>query len=191
MMLLDQFAPHADFVERHHIEVPASPEEAYRAIWTTDVGRSSLIGALLTLRSLPGLFLGRGGEPRRARALTLQGIIDGGFGRLGELPGEEIVLGVAGRFWRPVGNLEPFRVETFTGDLPPGLAKAVWNFAVRQAAAGQATVVSTETRVVCADAATRLKFGAYWSVIRPFSGLIRLVMLRAIRRTCAELGARA
>jgi hypothetical protein len=184
-MLIDQFAPHADFVERHSIEVPASSDAAYRVLWTTDFGSAWPIKLLLSLRSLPGVLLARGGEPRPLRSLTLEGILDAGFGRLAEAPGREIVLGVAGRFWRPIGNLEPFRMESFTGDLPAGLAKAVWNIAVREEGAGR-SVVSTETRIVCADAASRLKFGAYWSVIRPFSGLIRIVMLRAIRDTCAE-----
>jgi hypothetical protein len=183
-MLLDQFAPHPHFVERHSLQVRASPEVAYRAIATTDFGTSSLISLLLLLRSLPGLVAARGGASPRRGPLTLKTIVDSGFGRLAEAPGREIVLGVAGRFWRPVGNLEPFRRDFFTGDLPPGLAKAVWNFAVHPAGAGQPVLVSTETRVVCADPASRRKMAAYWTLIRPFSGLIRVVMLRAIRRTC-------
>jgi len=183
-MLLDQFAPHPHFVERHGIQVRASPEVAYRAIAATDFGTSSLIRLLLLLRSLPGLVTSGGGAPRRGGPLTLQSVIDSGFGRLAETPGREIVLGVAGRFWRPVGNLEPFRREYFTDALPPGLAKAVWNFAVHQPGPGHPVLVSTETRVVCADPASRRKMGVYWTLIRPFSGLIRVVMLRAIRRTC-------
>jgi hypothetical protein len=43
-------------------------------------------------------------------------------------------------------------------------------------------MLSTETRVACGDAASRAKFRVYWTFVRPFSGLIRIVMLRAVRR---------
>jgi hypothetical protein len=46
------------------------------------------------------------------------------------------------------------------------------------------TVLTTETRVACGDPASRAKFRAYWTVVRPFSGLIRILMLRAVRREC-------
>jgi len=113
-------------------------------------------------------------------------MIDAGFGRLEEAAPREIVLGVAGRFWRPTGNIEPFRRENFDGAVAPGLARAVWNFALRDVGDGH-TLLSTETRVVCGDAASRRKFLAYWLVVGPFSGLIRRSMLRAIRREVARV----
>jgi hypothetical protein len=122
--------------------------------------------------------------------LTLQTLIDKGFGRVAEDPGREIVLGLVGRFWRLAGNVQSFCPANFTGDLPPGLAKAVWSFAIDdRSAAGQPVRIVTETRVVCADRASRVKFGLYWSLVRPFSGLIRIFMLRAIQSTCARLRA--
>ena len=47
---------------------------------------------------------------------------------------------------------------------------------------GDRCLLSTETRVHAADNATRRRFGRYWRLIRPFSGLIRIVFLRAARR---------
>jgi hypothetical protein len=44
--------------------------------------------------------------------------------------------------------------------------------------------------VVCGDRASRRKFGLYWGLVGPFSGLVRLAMLQAIRRTCAGGGRR-
>jgi len=41
--------------------------------------------------------------------------------------------------------------------------------------------VATETRIRCTDDASRRAFLRYWRVIRPFSGLIRMEMLRSIR----------
>jgi hypothetical protein len=185
-VLLDQFAPRPHFKASYSVVVDVSADEAYRAIWTTDFGSSSVITALMLLRNLPSLLLRRKAALHVGRSLTLQAVIDSGFGRLAETPGREVVLGLVGRFWTPTGNLEPFRPGYFTGELPPGLAKAVWNFAVQdRRAAGEPVRVVTETRVVCADPASKHKFGLYWALVRPFSGLIRLVMLRAIQRTCA------
>lgn len=42
-------------------------------------------------------------------------------------------------------------------------------------------LVSTETRVLCADASARCRFLPYRFVIRPASGLIRRVKARQIR----------
>jgi len=50
-----------------------------------------------------------------------------------------------------------------------------------EATGERTTILSTETRVTCGDAASRRKFLLYWSVIRPFSGLIRILLLRALR----------
>jgi hypothetical protein len=190
-VLIDQFAPHPHFVERHIIDVGVSADEAYRALWATDFGTTPWIRALWLLRTLPSRLLRRQVPVKVGRRLTLQTIIDGGiFGPLAEAPGREIVLGLVGRFWRPAGNLEPFRPELFTGALPHGLAKAVWSFAVQDgSAAGEPVRVVTETRVVCADRASKVKFALYWALVRPFSGLVRIIMLRAIQRTCARLRA--
>jgi hypothetical protein len=42
--------------------------------------------------------------------------------------------------------------------------------------------LATETRVWAADPSSRRRFRRYWLVIRPCSGLIRRVWLRAIKR---------
>jgi hypothetical protein len=73
----------------------------------------------------------------------------------------------------------------FRGPVQPGLARGVWNFAVQEVGQ-ERTVLSTETRVVCGDTSSRLKFRAYWIVVRPFSGLIRVIMLRAVKNACAR-----
>lgn len=181
---IDSFAPNPDAVEIHSIVIDASPETVYRALWTADLGDALIIKFLLGLRSLPEFIL-RGGRSPRERKITLQTIIDSGFGILANEP-EEIVLGVTGRFWRPTGNLSPFRREVFEGPVPEGFAHAVWNFSIKEVSAGR-TVLSTETRVICGDSASRRKFRLYWFFVRPFSGLIRRVMLRAVRRVAVSL----
>lgn len=182
-MLIDSFAPNPDATEIHKCEIGAAREAVYRALWTTDLGNSRIVKGLLALRTLPSLILKPECRPRSPQKITLQTLIEAGFGRLAEEPGREIVLGITGRFWRPTGNTLPFRQEDFTGVVPAGLARAVWNFSVLSSAAGR-TILSTETRITCGDKASRLKFRAYWLFVRPFSGLIRIIMLRAIKRAC-------
>ena len=182
-MLIDSFAPNPDAIEVHSIVIGASPETVYSALWTTDVGGSLIIKLLMGIRSLPEFIRRRGCLPRRELKITLQTVIDSGFGILANEPAE-IVLGVHGKFWRLTGNLLPFDRDSFAGAVPLGLARAVWNFTLRQN--GAVTILSTETRVTCGDHASLRRFRAYWLFVRPFSGLIRLLMLRAVKKACAK-----
>lgn len=182
-MLIESFAPKPDAVEIHKIGIAAAPETVYRALWTADLGSSPVIKGLLALRSLPERLLHPGQQRRPPQKVTLHTLVETGFGKLAEEPGREIVLGITGRFWRPIGNMLPFHQEDFQGPVPLGLARAVWNFTVQEVSPKR-TLLSTETRVVCGDATSRWKFRIYWAMIRPFSGLIRLLMLRAVRRVC-------
>jgi hypothetical protein len=184
-MLIDSFAPEPDAAEIHKIEIAAARETVYQALWTTDIGSSHVVKGLLALRSLPAFILLPKRRPRARQKISLQTLIDAGFGQLAEEPGREIVLGITGQFWRPVGNTLPFNRDEFLRPVPAGLARAVWNFTVQEAAANR-TTLCTETRITCGDKTSRLKFRAYWLLVRPFSGLIRLVMLRAVRRACED-----
>jgi hypothetical protein len=184
-VLIDTYAPKSDARELHQIEIAAGAEVVYQSLWSADLGSSVIIKTLMGLRTLPALLLHpRHSEPTYyRRKFTMQALIDFAFGKLGEEPGREIVLGVAGKFWRPTGNVLPFDVRNFIGPVPAGLARGVWNFHVEQVGPRR-TVLSTETRVVCGDTASRIKFRTYWLFVRPFSGLIRRLMLKAIKREC-------
>src|SRR5918992_3176162 len=130
-MLIDSFAPRPDAVETHRIVINAPREIVYRTLWTADLGHSFVIKLLLALRSIPG-FIARPSPMPRNQKITLQTLIDSGFGLLAEKPGEEIVLGVTGRFWRLAGNLSPFNRPDFDRAVPEGFARGVWNFSVSQ-----------------------------------------------------------
>ena len=183
-MLIDSFAPNPDAVETHSISINASSDPVLGALRTADLGGSLIIKLLLGLRALPEFVLHGGRAVPLNRKVTLQTVIDSGFGILAQEP-NEIVLGVTGRFWRPTGNLSPFNREDFDRPVPPGLARGVWNFSLKEEGPGR-TILSTETRVVCGDDASRRKFLRYWFFVRPFSGLIRRLMLRAVKRACVD-----
>jgi hypothetical protein len=191
-MLLDEVLPEFHVRASYGTQVVASPERVYASVWTADFDHWGLMRALLMLRGLPGLLTAPRQTWRRMRArgglrrVRLEDVLASGFTLLGEQPGEELVLGTVGRFWLARGELTPVSPESFREVSVPGTAKAAWNFAVHPGNGGR-TVLRTETRVLCADLATRRRFRTYWAVISPFSGLIRREMLAAIRDT-AELG---
>jgi hypothetical protein len=176
--LIDELMPRFDAVERHAIRIAAPPEVVYAALRRVDLLGSRLIRWLIALRSLPAA-LGRP-RARAARvALTLDRMLEHGFVLLGERPGRELALGVVGRFWTPGGERVPVDAEGFRAFDRAGYAKVVWDFRLAPEAGG-ATRLSTETRIWCLDPGSRRRFGRYWLVVRPFSGLIRLVLLRAV-----------
>lgn len=187
-MLIDTYAPTADASEFHQIEIKADRELVYEKLWRADLAGSLVIKILMGLRTLPGLLLHPSSlnlkQPDfRRRAITMQNLIESGFGKLAEDPGKELVLGIAGRFWRPTGNVSPFDKVNFSGPVPQGLARGIWNFQVKASGPGR-TILSTETRVICGDPRSRTKFRIYWLFIRPFSGLIRHLMLKSVKRAC-------
>ena len=181
-MLIDEIMPEPHFAERHAIRIAAPPERAYEAVRRLDLRGSPVIRALFALRSLPALFSRRG---RRGLGSTMDTLLANGFVLLEEQPPREIVLGLAGQFWKPTGGIARLEADEFRGCDLPGLALAAWNFTVLPTDEG--SLVATETRVRCTDTAAHRSFARYWRVVRPFSGLIRTEALRAIRKA-AERG---
>ena len=182
-MLIDDYLPHADFAERHALRVHSPPERAYAAARRLDLSGSLPVRALFAMRSLPAL-LTRRGRGQRGLRLSMEGLLRSGFVLLAERPPHEFVLGLAGRFWTPAGGIERMHPAEFPMFDRPGMALAAWNFTILPT--DQGSLVATETRVRCTDAAARRSFGRYWRVVRPFSGFIRMEALRAIRRSAEQ-----
>jgi hypothetical protein len=180
-MLVDEFLPVHDFVERHHLDILASPERVYAAVRTLNMSNSTIIRWLFLLRGLP-TFLHPHDQLKQALGLTLEGLLKNGFILLGETPPQEILLGLVGRFWTATGGIARLDAAGFRNFNTPGYAKAAWNFFFSPLADGT-TRLTTETRVQCLDETSRRYFRLYWLFIRPFSGLIRKAILRAIKRT--------
>jgi hypothetical protein len=113
----------------------------------------------------------------------MEGLLRSGFVVLDEAPGDEIVLGLVGRFWSPTGGLLRVDPAEFAGFDRPGYAVAAWNFTLR----GDGPVtLATETRVRLTDDGARRRFRPYWALVGPFSGLTRREMLRVVRRAAEE-----
>lgn len=155
MRPLDDFLPVYEFVERHEIAVRADTARIDRAIREVTLAEVPLARALVRLRGIRGTSADRPLLDGMARRGSL----------LEDVPGEGVVLALSGQFWRRRG-----------GDRDGPRAEAVVDFRTGPES------LSTETRVHVADLAARRKFAGYWRVIRPFSGLIRIVVLRAAKR---------
>ena len=185
-MLIDRYLPRYDMRSSHEIEIDAPPEVTYRVARELDLSDSPIAKVLFGLRSVPRLLAGGEGPP--LNGLTLDTLLESGFKVLGEEPSEELVVGVVGQFWRPASGIRDVPAELFTQFERPGFAKATMNLRVRPRGAGSR--FSTETRVLCIDAAARLRFKLYWTLIGPFSGFIRGEMLRSVKNN-AERAAQA
>jgi hypothetical protein len=58
--------------------------------------------------------------------------------------------------------------------------KIFWNFYFKEIETNK-TLVSTETRILCLTKKSKFRFAIYWFFVKPFSGIIRLEMLRLIK----------
>jgi hypothetical protein len=112
-----------------------------------------------------------------------------GFTPLREVPGRELVFGLAGRFWRPDGDLRRIPDErAFQAFAEEGCVKAAWNLALDEVSADSCEVW-TETRIVCFGASARRKFRMYWTLVGPFSGTLRRDLLRGVASRAEAYGA--
>ncbi len=170
MRPLDDFLPDYEFSERHSLAIDAPAARIDAALRTISIRDIAVAQALWRMRRLGRPYGDSqkpfvGGEP--------PGVV------LEDVPEEGIVLGLTGQFWRVLGSRDrdkPRTADEFLAFTRPDTCKAVIDFRVGRSS------LSTETRVHVADPAARRKFRRYWFVIRPFSGLIRIFLLRAARR---------
>jgi hypothetical protein len=179
---LDDVLPAWDAREAHEARVDAPPAEVAAALEEVTPAELPVSRLLLELRGLPGRLGGNGGVVGDARRPLLDVMRELGFVELARDDGRELVLGAAGRFWSVRGN-RPVPLagrHDFAAFRAPGHVRAAMDFLI--APAGDGARVVTETRVQATDRAARRSFRRYWFLIRPWSGLIRREMLRALRR---------
>jgi hypothetical protein len=167
--LLQRYLPHWQYAEKHSIRITAPVENIFRLVDQLDISESRVIQLLYWLRGMS------------SRMLNKEGMRSGRFIELERVTNEEIIIGVIGQFWKPNGNLQVFIPADFQDFNKTGFLKAVWNFKITPQSS-TVSLLETETRVQALDEIARKKFSRYWFVIRPFSGLIRLEILKAIKK---------
>jgi hypothetical protein len=128
--------------------------------------RRPLVGVLAALRMLPALIgqlLHRKAQPPAPKRMGLRAIAEmpasnGGWSLLAERPGQEIALGLVGRFWKPVIEYAPVVAEEFRDFSEPGYAKTVYALSVRPLQDGQSTLLSAVMRTATTDEYARRWF---------------------------------
>ena len=164
---------------RYEIRINAPASVVYQCLLRLDFSELWPVRLLMTVRS--GRLLPRNRAPSDLR----QRLLGTGFVMLAEVPGDELVIGVAGRFWRPDGGrCMELTAKDFAGFSRPGYAKVAWNFKLR-AESPESTLLSTEIRIKCFGRSALWKFRIYWRLVGPFSGLIRKTILKQVK-TVAE-----
>jgi len=174
---IDAFLPNCDFCASYQIHINAPRSTVYECLVHSDFNELWLTRLLMTLRTGKRM-------PRHRRPGDLRQRLQGtGFVILEDVPEDELVIGIAGRFWRPDGGRCMDLTEAnFVEFSRPGYAKVAWNFKLRaELSETERTTLSTETRIQCLGRAALWKFGIYWSLVGPFSGLIRKAILKQVQ----------
>jgi hypothetical protein len=173
-MLVDELMPVYDMSDAVATVVHADASATWDALMEVDlieVGRRKpLIGLLGALRMLPEIasHLLHGERPPAAPArLRLCDLADvpsqnGGWTILDERPGEEIALGLVGKFWWPVISYADVSSADFKRFSEPGYAKHVYSLRVNDLD-GSTTLLRGEMRVATTDEHARRWFRRYWT----------------------------
>ncbi len=175
MTLVDELLPVFDVSDELAVVVEASTARTWNALMSADlieVGRRRpLVATLGALRVLPEIVahLLHGETPPAAPArLTLRDTTElpangGGWILLGERPGEELALGLVGKFWRPVIQYADVDADQFTAFGVPGWAKTVYSLSVT-AIDGEHTLLRAVMRTATTDKQARRWFRRYWTL---------------------------
>lgn len=192
----EDFLPIYDVSDAVATVANADRQTAWQALLDVDllqVGRETpLVGMLGALRMLPEIVghLLHGERPAkppesmRLRDLPSIPMSEGGWILLGERPGEEIALGLVGKFWRPVIEWAPVAsADEFRAFSQPGFARTVYDLSVRELEPGK-TLLSGQMRTATTDEHARRWFRRYWTFgIGSGAHILVSALLDSARRT--------
>jgi len=175
-MDLDDLLSEPDHVTRQCRWIAAPPSAVWDALHEVKLTGLPVTVVLSAVRFLPVLLAGKG------------------FGHLHDRPfldvlpvpllsseaPSSVVFGGALQAWRLTGGEEPPELDAdgLRAWSAPGWVRAGMDF--RLTPLGNGTELSSETRVVSTDAATRRRFALYWLFVRPGSTAIRWEVLTAV-----------
>jgi len=178
---LDDIMPEYQFFERHSARIHARPELVMQAIRQSTFAD---LKSLVTLLKIRGAALRTPihdtdwQDKRVLDAFSASGYLLGGSEH------EIAMFGV----WNVRANRRPEvrTVQEFADYREQGAVKMAFDFNVEESGEGWSTI-STETRVVATDDATRRGMGRYWRLIVPGSGLLRLQWLEGIKKRAESM----
>ncbi len=172
--LYEQFLPVFDNSDELAVVVEADSTTTWRALVNADlmaVGkRHPMSAALGAVRMIPELMTGLlhgdlpDAPPASMRLGTMTDEVSGAgtWVKLGERPGEELALGLVGKFWKPTIEYRAVAADDFAGFDEPGFAKTVYAFRLRPAPGGR-TFLTAVMRTATTDEHARKWFRRYWT----------------------------
>jgi hypothetical protein len=174
-VLADDFLPAYEVSDEVATVVEADTSTVWQALMDADlieVGRRTpsvaVLGALRILPEVVSHLLHGERPPAASDSMRLRDLAElpadqGGWVLLGEQPGEEIALGLVGKFWRPVISFASVRADGFRDFAQPGYAKTVYQLSVRPLQDGR-TLLSGLMRTATTDEHARRWFRRYWTL---------------------------
>lgn len=175
-MDLDAVLPDPDHVTRQSRWIDAPPDVVWDELHAVRLSGLPVTVVLSTARFLPVVLTGHGLGQLRDRpfldALPVPLLAS-------DRP-ESVVFGGVLQAWKLTGGAEPPVLDAvgLRAWAEPAWVKAAMDFRLTPSLGG--TELSSETRVVATDPATRRRFALYWRVIRPGSSAIRWEVLTAV-----------
>lgn len=183
-MLIDKYLPKFDFTEVYDIEIEATPEVAYRAINEATLGDMSVVVRLLLwLRAIPDRIMGNKSMDLDSRTPFITQQSDDSIILEQQAP-HEIVLGMImkGRVWEKQNKeIKLTHADDFLAFKNPEYCWVVSHLRVDSSGTSGTVIVRTESRTMGLSQQATKEFKSYWRIIKPFSGLIRRLMLNAIK----------
>ncbi len=169
---LAQLLPDAEFAERHTGAVAADVETTWARLQRLSWGDVAGGTVLMRLRGL-----GFGGRSRRAVLDLFRGVA-----HFEEEPPRSLAFLMIGKPWLPIPASRPVAsLEQAAQFREPGWLVYGMDWLLTPLDDGR-TLVETHTLCRPTSASARIAFRGYWTVIRPFSGLLRRGMIAALGR---------
>ena len=198
-MLLDKYLPEYDVTEVHSIRIQAAPETVYNALMELSITEiSGVVRFLFWLRALPEKPGAKKLAQRNGSKPFLKAMLDNGFTALAEQPPQEFVFGMIapgniGRFWKTAAmkNISLKDGQSFMAFTDPDYIRVVANFTITGAEKPGWVIVSTESRSKGLSKKAFKQFRPYWTFIRPWSGLIRRLWLKGVKRKVEQQTAKS
>jgi hypothetical protein len=179
--VLDDAMPEYQFFERHSARIHARPEQVMPAIRQSTFGDMKSLVTLLRIRGAALRINDTGGflqDKRVLDAFSASGYLFGGS--------EHEIVMAGGANVRAKRPLEVRTLQEFADYREPGAIKMAFDLNAEDAGGGWSTI-STETRVLALDDATRSGMGRYWRLIVPGSGLLRIQWLEGIKKRAESM----
>lgn len=181
--ILDRVLPLHQVCKKYDIFINASPQRVYREILNISFMNSLMFRFLMSIRLIPARITGKL-KKNRLQHMESWEKFNGLSGRLmlANEENREVVFGLTGRFWDMINTDPEFARDTdkFINFKEKSYGKVGMNFLIDEP--GEGVILSTETRVFFHEEKYLRLFKIYWFFISYFSGLIRKIVLRRIKK---------